>query len=195
MKRRYLFEQGYRERLWLGGDTTATLRLVRPSDKELLRRGFERLSDEGRYNRFFVRKAALLDSELRYLTEVDQLAHVAMAIVGGPAGGEDQGIAIARAVRLPREPLTYEAAVTVIDAFQGLGLGSLLVRRLIAAVAERGGRRLQFWVLPTNTPMRRLLKHVAPEALFRDEDELLRVDMALPVLDGPAETRPELINS
>jgi ribosomal protein S18 acetylase RimI-like enzyme len=69
--------------------------------------------------------------------------------------------------------------VTVLDAYQRLGLGSLLVRRLAAAVAERGGHRLCFLVLPTNVSMLRLLRSVAPDAPLRREDELLRVDLPL----------------
>jgi GNAT superfamily N-acetyltransferase len=175
----FIFDFGYRERVRLHDGMTATLRLVRPGDKEQLRRGFDQLSDDARYNRFFVRKAALLDSEVRYLTEVDQIDHVALVAFGGRAGKE--GIAVARAIRLAEEPQVYEAAVTVLDAFQRQGIGSLLVRRLMTAAAERGARRLQFWVLPTNVSMRRLLQRVTPQALIRDEDELLRVDV--PLLD------------
>jgi GNAT superfamily N-acetyltransferase len=181
MRPRYLFNQGYRELVRLDDGTAAMLRLLRADDKEMLRVGFARLSDDARYNRFFVRKASLLESELRYLTEVDQIDHFALAVGIGRASADqpEEGLAVARAVRLPLEPQVYEAAVTVIDAYQRHGLGTLLVRRLLAAVAERGGRRVQFWVLPSNVSMRRLLKSVAPAALFREEDELLRVDVSL----------------
>jgi hypothetical protein len=54
----------------------------------------------------------------------------------------------------------------------------------LAAVAERGGRRLQLWVLPSNAPMRGLLQQLVPEALFCQEDELLRVDVPLSTRSG-----------
>jgi GNAT superfamily N-acetyltransferase len=179
-----LFDRQYREPLRLEDGTTGTIRLIRAEDKELLRRGFARLSDDARYNRFFVRKPALLESELRYLTEVDHCDHFAIVAVAAE-NDPDAGLAVARAVRLLREPWCFEAAVTVVDAYQRLGLGTLLLRRLVAAVVERGGGRLCFWVLPSNGAMLRLLRRVAPEASLQREDDLLRCDLLLP---APAES-------
>ncbi|MGZ4307295.1 MAG: hypothetical protein ACXVSL_20780, partial [Solirubrobacteraceae bacterium] len=41
------------------------------SDKELLRRGFERLSAESRYRRFLASMPELSEAMLSYLTDVD----------------------------------------------------------------------------------------------------------------------------
>ncbi|MDB4968296.1 MAG: family N-acetyltransferase [Myxococcales bacterium] len=170
----------------LAGGGEAQLRLLDADDKGLLRRGFERLSDDGRYNRFFVRKRMLLDAELDYLTELDQIHHLALVAVRATALEPTEGLAVARAVRLVTEPHVYEGAIAVVDEFQGRGLGAALLRRLMAATAERGGGSLRFCLLPTNTAMRALLTSLAPQSAFVDEDGVLRLDIPL---DGSSPAR------
>ena len=48
------------------------------SDRELLLRGFERLSEESRYRRFLAPMPELSESMIRYLTEVDHHDHEAL---------------------------------------------------------------------------------------------------------------------
>jgi ribosomal protein S18 acetylase RimI-like enzyme len=179
----FMFDHRYREQLALPDGTTATLRLLRADDKELLRRGFEQLSDDSRYNRFFAGKRTLLDSELRYLTEIDQRDHFALVAVRTTARGEE-GLGVARAVRLRLEPEVYEGAITVVDAWQRRGLGTSLTRRLLWATRERGATRLRLCVLPSNVSMKALLVRVAPDAVTGTEDGILRFD--IPLCDGRA---------
>lgn len=75
------FCDDYAELAELRDGTKVLLRLVRPSDKELLLRGFEQLSARSRYLRFLVPKAVLTDEELRYLTEIDGEDHFAIGAV------------------------------------------------------------------------------------------------------------------
>ncbi len=162
----------------LAGGTAATVRLLHARDKELLQRGFEQLSYESRYNRFFTPKTKLLDAELRYLTELDQYDHFALVAVRATPAGED-GLGVARGVRLAGHDGVYEGAVTVVDAWQRRGLGALLMARLAAAAVERGATTLRFCVLPSNWSMRALIAAVAPNADIGSEGGILRVDVPL----------------
>lgn len=166
--------------LVIDGGLVAKVRPIRPDDSRLLRDGFARLSPDARYNRFFIHKSALLDAELRYLTEVDQRNHVAFIMTAGE-DGDEQAVAVARAVRLPSERGVYEAAVTVLDAHQRHGLGTFLVARLMRAAAERRAHTLRFFVLPTNSTMMRLLRRVTPECRVAgcDGEDLVCIDVAL----------------
>src|SRR6266568_8681079 len=84
------FDGRYRETALLRDGSRVVLRLVRPDDKALLRRGFERLSPESRYRRFMSAKSQLTDAELAYLTEVDGWSHFALgAVVEGAGGGAE----------------------------------------------------------------------------------------------------------
>src|SRR5258706_13134604 len=119
------FDGAYRERATLSDGRVVELRLIRPEDKALLVRAFERQSPESRYRRFFQEKDKLSEWELRYLTEVDGVTHFAI----GAVEGED-GRGVARFVRLRERPGTAEWAIALGDEVHVLGLGRLLLRRL-----------------------------------------------------------------
>ena len=144
------FTRNYSERRSLADGTDVVLRLVRPGDSALLVRGFERLSPESRYRRFLTYKKALSDDEILYFTHVDGMKHFAIGAVVERADGSEEGVGIARFVRLADNPLAAEAALTVVDDYQDKGLGQLLLERLFSAAAERGLRELHFIVLPSN---------------------------------------------
>lgn len=174
------FDQDYREPVTLRDGTAATLRLLRAEDRELLERGFEKLSERSRYYRFFTPKPRLTEAEARYLTDVDGEAHVAIgASVAAPDGGEE-GLGVARFIRLADEPDVAEAAVTVLDDAQGKGLGSLLLLRLIAAARERHVKSFRCWVLAENKEMLSLLHELLPDAHERFENGEVLVDATLP---------------
>jgi hypothetical protein len=55
----------------LRDETMVLVRPVEPADKDLIRAGFDRLSDESRYRRFLTPTSELGQPMLRYLTEVE----------------------------------------------------------------------------------------------------------------------------
>lgn len=162
------------------------LRLIRPDDKDLLRRGFARLSPHSRYLRFFTPKDALTDDELRYLTEIDQRHHVA---IGATTVDGADGLGVARGIELEQEPGTAEAAIAVVDDMHGKGLGSLLFMRLVAALRERGIDRIRCEVLGSNRAMQEFLERTLPRSHTHVEHGVVTVELLLPPL-APAETTP-----
>jgi GNAT superfamily N-acetyltransferase len=176
------------ERATLDDGRPVDLRMVRPSDRETIARGFARLSERSRYARFLSARAALTPRELDYLvSDLDGDRHLALGAID-PASGE--GLGIARFVRLAESPEVAEAAVTVADEAQGKGLGRLLLARLVEAARERGVRSFRADVLAANEPMRALLADV-PEAVCRPRGEVVEVELPLDELHpaAPPETR------
>jgi GNAT superfamily N-acetyltransferase len=112
--------------------TTSTLliRPIQPEDKDLLVEGFGRLSDRSRYRRFLSPHGAMSPSELHYFTEVDHHDHEALVALDTEA---EAGVGVARYVRSATDPTVAELAVTVVDDWQGKGVGG----RLTAALADR----------------------------------------------------------
>lgn len=110
------------------------LRPIEPDDKQALAGAFDRLSAESRYRRFFAPLNRLSATDLRYLTEIDHSNHEAIVALDA-ATGETAGVA--RYVRSP-EPAIAEVAVTVIDDWQGRGLATALLERLVERAREEG---------------------------------------------------------
>ncbi len=162
----YRYDASYEETVELSDGQRVHLRLMRPSDKEMLLEGFERLSPNSRYARFMAPKSKLTESELRYLTEVDGVDHFAMGAIRRHLVSKDEGVGIARFVRLRDRPDTAEPAVTVSDDYQGKGLGSILLQRLIEAAWERDVRWFVTELLAENTASRRMIEALSPDVKF-----------------------------
>ena len=108
-----------------------------------------RLSPETRYRRYHAAKHHLTRAELRYLTEVDGVSHVA-AVAVDEAGEID---AVARVVG--DEAGAYaEVAVVVADDRRRLGLGRTVT--LAALDAFAGAAPVTALIQPDNRPALRL---------------------------------------
>lgn len=130
------------------------LRPVEPDDRVLLEEGFERLSEKSRYLRFMAPTDHLSRTQLRYLSEIDYRNHFAwgaLAPDGSPA-------AVGRFVRLRESPDAADVALTVLDEYQGRGVGKVLIQALAVVARRRGIAVLHFDVLPENEPMLGLLR-------------------------------------
>jgi RimJ/RimL family protein N-acetyltransferase len=153
------FGPDWSERHVLTDGTAVTLRLVQPTDRDEFDRQFRRMSPDSRYRRFFTGLHELSPEMLDYLTIIDGHDHFAvLASAESLDLKEEAGAGVARFVRLPDEPDVAEAAVTVVDDYQGRGLGRVLLTALVGAAQERGVKKFRGEVLSTNEPMRRLLE-------------------------------------
>jgi RimJ/RimL family protein N-acetyltransferase len=155
------------------------IRPVRSADAPLLADGFARLSDRSRRLRFLAPKQALSPAELGYFTDVDHHDHEALGALDHADG---RGVGIARYVRDAGDPQAAEIAVTVIDDWQGRGLGTELVAQLSERARSEGIRRFTALVAADNPAMARLLRNVRAD-LVRHESGALQYEITL----GPAE--------
>jgi len=101
--------------------SAVTIRRVRGTDAPLLADGFARLSAASRRMRFMGVKKDLSAAELRYFTDVDHHDHEAL---GALDRGSGHGVGIARYIRDADDPQAAEIAVTIVDEWQGRGLGT-----------------------------------------------------------------------
>jgi RimJ/RimL family protein N-acetyltransferase len=140
----------------LDGGARVLIRPIEPGDKDRLVTGLSQLSDESIRKRFLAAKPRFSRSELRYLTEVDGVNHIALVAV--LADDPDQLVAVARCVRLPDRRSTAEMAIVVGDPWQGQGLGRELAQRLADAARAAGIRRFAATMLGDNEAARRLMR-------------------------------------
>jgi GNAT superfamily N-acetyltransferase len=106
---------------------------VVPADRRLIAEGFERLSPESRYRRFFSPVTRLSERQLDYLTDVDHHDHEALLAI---AEDTREGVAVARYVRT--RPGVAEPAIVVSDDWQGRGLASQLLDILADRARQEG---------------------------------------------------------
>jgi acetyl coenzyme A synthetase (ADP forming)-like protein len=128
-----------RGRLILRDGTAATVRLATCDDQQALREFFERLSPESRRRRFFsvgLPPAQFLDT----LCDGSNPRKTLTLLVTRTRRGMTPIIATGSYHAL--NGTTAEVAFAVEDAFQGKGLGSLLLERLAVLAAHHGFTRL-----------------------------------------------------
>ena len=131
-------------------------RPIIPSDKAFVKMGYRELSDKSRYLRFFAHQNELSVEQLKFFTEVDGQNHVAWGIMDVtrfdaiPAG-------TGRFIRLKEEPSTAEVAITIVDAFQRMGLGRAMMALLNLEGSRLGIERFRYHVLPENIHILRSL--------------------------------------
>ena len=139
--------------LTLPSGATVLIRPIEPEDKPLLSHGLRTLSPETATRRFLTLKTSFSAAELRYLTEVDQVHHIALAAVDARFGGL---MGVARCVRVA--PDTAELAIVIGDPWQRMGLGRALVDELAERAAEHGIARFSGTMMATNRGAVRLLR-------------------------------------
>ena len=132
------------------------IRPIRSDDKRLLSEGLRRLSDESVQRRFLTPKRTFSRTELRYLTEINAVDHVAL-VAEDPTEPARDLVAVGRFVRLAEDPEAAEIAIVVWDDWQGRGLGSILGGHLAHAARNRGIKRFTATMAADNRPAHRLM--------------------------------------
>jgi GNAT superfamily N-acetyltransferase len=153
------------------------LRQIRSSDRELLLRGFEHLSPKSRYRRFLTPMPELSEETVRYLVNVDHHDHEAIVAVDAKSG---EGVGVARYVRSTDRPEAAEVAVTVIDAWQGRGLGTVLLEVLSARAREEGIRSFTALMLAENEEMMDLLGRLGAVRIIDQERGTVEIEVRIP---------------
>jgi GNAT superfamily N-acetyltransferase len=128
------------------------VRPIRPQDAGLLQDYLQRLSPPSRRNRFLGALNELSPRELARLVHMDcTSACVLLAFAGTEPRGAPIGEAVA--VVAPASGRA-ETALSVTDAWQGRGVGTLLMQNIECRARARGTRYLFGDVLYTNTAMK-----------------------------------------
>lgn len=146
-------------------------------DRERYLAGLERASAESVYKRFMAPVTRLSESHLRYLLEVDHRDHEALLAVDEDSGN---AVAVARFVRLPERPEVAEAAVIVVDSWQGCGLGKAITTILAQRARELGIACFESTLLLENTAMMSLLRSFGPVRTIGREGAAAVVEIDLP---------------
>jgi ribosomal protein S18 acetylase RimI-like enzyme len=143
------------------GDRSLTVREITIEDIERLRRMFTRLSPDSIYRRFFSPVHEPSRTALLWLTNVDHGSRDALVALDG-----DEIVAVAR-YDGQADRKSAEIAVTVEDAWQHLGVGRRLTKRLARRAIDNGIESFEAVVQPDNRAALGLLRKLSPEASVR----------------------------
>jgi GNAT superfamily N-acetyltransferase len=142
-----------RIRVHLRDGSVAEMRPINPDDKGRIVEGLSHMSPQSKLARFGSGIAGLSASELRYLTDVNQVSHVAWG-----ATIEDEPAGIGRYI--VDDAADAEIAVAVVDRFQRRGLGRALFDALAASARAAGIETFHFAVEPWNRKVLRMLDQI-----------------------------------
>ncbi len=137
-----------RERLRDG--SPVEVRALRPEDEADMLAALDQASPQSLQRRFFAMKRHFSDKERAFFMDVDFKNHIALVARAEEAGRK----AVVGGRRyIVSEPGRAEMAFMVVNAWQGRGVGSMLMRHLVDIARETGLKELTAEVLPENTSM------------------------------------------
>ncbi|MEU4407586.1 GNAT family N-acetyltransferase [Streptosporangium sp. NPDC023963] len=135
------------------------IRPARPDDEEGIRRFLGGLSPRTQTRRFFAGMGRPSASFVRTLLTVDGRRDALLAVHGN--------LLVGHAMSYRGEEADVEIAVVVGDEWQGMGLGSRLVRTLMRRAEARGARTVGMDVLGDNRTVLAMVRRTWPEATMR----------------------------
>jgi len=161
------------------------IRPATPRDAGAIQAFVRGLSDATRRRRFFSPMRELPPGLLERMTAADQAREAVLLVLAGPAG-EESVVAIGQYAAEPGSP-ACELALVVDDAWQGSGLGRILIERLLELARRAGFARAEGDVLPANRSMVALARVCGFDLAHNPEDPtLLRIVRRLPAARAPA---------
>ena len=149
--------------LWRPHSGTAIhIRPIRPEDEPLMVAFHQRLSEDTVYQRYF--STLKLDHRIAHarlsrLCFIDYDREMALVAEVSEAGGAQTIIGVGRLIKMHGSG-EAEFALLVSDAWQGQGLGTELLRRLIVVARDKQISRITASILPTNHAMQSICREL-----------------------------------
>jgi acetyltransferase len=168
------------EGAWLKDQSHVLLRPIRPEDEPAHKQFVLKVSDEDRYKRFFADVGELGHEELARMTQIDYDREMAFVAIGQDGAFSQQILGVVRAISNP-ELSDAEFAILVRSDLKGLGLGKLMMEKIVRYARERGIGQLSGMTMPSNRGMINLAKRLGFKIDIQLEDGV--VNMELPCAD------------
>jgi len=143
------------------------LRPIKPEDENLLRELFNSLSEESMRYRFFQVIREMSHETMTRYCNIDYSREI--AIIAETQVKKKKIVGVARMILQP-DRRKGEFAVVVADKWQGLGLGSKLVKQIIEVSKDMGLDTLSADVLTSNRKMLNLCKRKGFDLKISDEE-------------------------
>ena len=167
------------EEIPLGDGRTLLLRPILPEDEPALQAGFAKLTAEEIRLRFFVPLKVLSHVTAARFTQIDYDREMALALTEHGIPGKAEIYGVVRVIA-DADNVNAEYAILVRKEMTGMGLGIVLMRRIIDYARQRGIKQIYGEVLAENTTMLKLCKVLGfTDAHVPGEPGLIRVTLDL----------------
>ncbi len=154
------------------------LRPIRPEDGEEHVRFFHALDPVDVRFRMFIHMRELQPSQLARMTQIDYDREMAFVAVRKREDGSDETLGVVRAVADP-DNVNAEFAIIIRSDLKGLGLGQMLMAKLIAYFQQRGTQALVGEALSENHALIELTKNLGFDV--RSQPGTGTVELSLPL--------------
>ncbi len=172
------------EEVGLGDGAHLLIRPIEPGDVRELERALQRLGALSRYEYFRTEVARIDPGRLAAEARVDHRTREALVALDARSG---DGVGLARYVCDAGDPARAEIACAVMDSWQGRGVGTALLRRLLARARDNGVQHATARMFVGNERARRLLARVAEIVAENRDGGVVEVTLRL----APPGSRPD----
>jgi RimJ/RimL family protein N-acetyltransferase len=167
----------YAARDHLRDGRSVKIRALHPDDRPDMLAAIGRTSMQSLQRRFFVPKMGITEQEAAFFLEIDFQTHVAL-VAQIDENGCPTIVGCGRYIVV--QPGQAEIAFLVIDAYQGQGVGTILMRHLAILARDAGLKELIADVLPDNSAMLRLFKKFAFKTSSKSSSQVTHLALRLP---------------
>jgi RimJ/RimL family protein N-acetyltransferase len=152
------------------------IRALKPQDREGMLAAVSRTSSDSLYRRFFAVRRHFTETEESFYLNTDFISHVALVALTEENG---QPIIVGGGRYVVAQPGQAEVAFTVVDKYQGQGVGAALLRHLTAIARQAGLRELIAYVLPDNRAMLKVFEKSGLKYTAQRESNAINVKIGL----------------
>ncbi|MCL2914927.1 bifunctional acetate--CoA ligase family protein/GNAT family N-acetyltransferase [Shewanella corallii] len=166
------------ERASLKDGQSVTLRPILPEDEPSHHEFDSSLTAEDRYKRYFGVRAPMTHDEMAVLTQIDYAREMAFIATSKQPDGTEKTLGAVRATIDP-DNTDAEFAMAVRSDHQGLGIGRLLLEKLIRYYRQNGTGAISGYTMFENRNMASLAKSLGFKVTFDMEEQLIYMHMPL----------------
>ncbi|PMR75651.1 bifunctional acetate--CoA ligase family protein/GNAT family N-acetyltransferase [Billgrantia endophytica] len=172
------YPEELREWTTLNNGMAVEVRPIRAEDAPLITSFHGQLSEESIRFRYFHNKADLSQRDLSTLAHINYDRQMAFIAEHRREDGSKEMLGVVRVWNDP-DNIRTEFSVIVRDDMAGQGLGSLLMKKMIAYCRSVGTLEMVGKIMVDNHPMRALMKHLGFRCSYNMEEQVVDAVMRL----------------
>lgn len=166
------YPEELREWVKLGNGWDVEVRPIRAEDAPLITRFHTKLSEESIRFRYFHNKADLSQRDLSMLSHINYDRQMAFIAEHPLEDGTKEMLGVVRVWNDP-DNIRTEFSIIIRDDLQGLGIGKLLMERMIRYSKGVGTLEMVGQIMADNHPMRALMKQLGFRQRYNMEEQVV----------------------